>query len=214
MVDERTYKYEVMLAFWLSVELEKVEETRVLIEIDPIIEQIVINLRDNAAIWLKSQAKINERRLSKGLSFLLKTKEEEKGNKIEQTKKGAPSQDYEGIDMNEAEEGEEIQGSKFSRFKGAIKEKANDKLPETKSQEEIDAELDLLKQLKTTAKIRNLFDVQKLKDYIKSKIGSPFSTNVLRIALNFKEVTIASTLVAFYKVQLDEQMLVRAIKTN
>lgn len=35
--------------------------------------------------------------------------------------------------MNEAEEGEEIQGSKFSRFKGAIKEKANDKLPETKS---------------------------------------------------------------------------------
>ena len=102
--------------------------------------------------------------------------------------------------MNEAEEGEEIQGSKFSRFKGAIKEKANDKLPETKSKEEIDAELDLLKQLKTTAKIRNLFDVQKLKDYIKSKIGSPFSTNVLRIALNFKEVTIASTLVAFYKV--------------
>ena len=83
MVDERTYKYEAMLAFWLSVELEKVEETRVLIEIDPIIEQIVINLRDNAAIWLKSQAKINERRLSKGLSFLLKTKEEEKGNKIE-----------------------------------------------------------------------------------------------------------------------------------
>lgn len=83
MVDERTYKYEVMLAFWLSVELEKVEETRVLIEIDPIIEQIVINLRDNAAIWLKSQTKINERRHSKGLSFLLKTKEEEKGNKIE-----------------------------------------------------------------------------------------------------------------------------------
>jgi hypothetical protein len=70
IVDERTYKYEVMLAFWLSIELEKVEEARVLVEIDPIIEQIVINLRDNGAIWLKSQTRLNEKRKLKGLSFL------------------------------------------------------------------------------------------------------------------------------------------------
>ena len=49
---------------------------------------------------------------------------------------------------------------------------------------------------------------------MKSKVGSPFCTNVLRIALNLKEVTIASLLVAFYSVHLDEKMLVRALKTN
>ena len=32
--DERTYKYEVMLAFWLAIEKEKVEEARAMVEID------------------------------------------------------------------------------------------------------------------------------------------------------------------------------------
>lgn len=59
-----------------------------------------------------------------------------------------------------------------------------------------------------------MLEIQDLKGYLKSKVGSPFCTNVLRIALNFKEVTISSTLVAFYNVHLDEKMLVRAIKTN
>jgi len=49
---------------------------------------------------------------------------------------------------------------------------------------------------------------------MKSKVGSPFCTNVLRIALNFKEVSIASVLVYDYAVCLDEKMIVRAIKTN
>ena len=47
-----------------------------------------------------------------------------------------------------------------------------------------------------------------------SEVGSPFCTNVLRIALNKKEGMIASTLVAKYSVQLDQKMLIRAIKAN
>ena len=62
--------------------------------------------------------------------------------------------------------------------------------------------------------IRGKKDVEDLKIIMKSKVGSPFTTNVLRIALNFKEVSIASMLVYAYNVSLDESMLVRAIKTN
>lgn len=46
------------------------------------------------------------------------------------------------------------------------------------------------------------------------KVGAPFCTNVLRVALNFKEVKIASTLIAYYNVNLDEKMIIRAIKIN
>jgi hypothetical protein len=49
---------------------------------------------------------------------------------------------------------------------------------------------------------------------MKRRVGMPFCTNVLRVALNFKEEMIASTLIAFYKISLDEQMVIRALKTN
>lgn len=44
--------------------------------------------------------------------------------------------------------------------------------------------------------------------------GIPFNTNVLRIALNKQEEKIASTIIAFYNVIIDEAMLIRAIKTK
>ena len=46
------------------------------------------------------------------------------------------------------------------------------------------------------------------------RVGAPFCTNVLRVALNFKEEMVASSLVANYNVQLDKRMIVRALKTN
>ena len=46
------------------------------------------------------------------------------------------------------------------------------------------------------------------------KVGAPFCTNVLRIALNSKEESIASTIISKYNVFVDEKMLIRAIKTN
>ena len=63
-------------------------------------------------------------------------------------------------------------------------------------------------------KIRDEKDLKILKAHMKSTVGSPFCTNVLRIALNKREGMIASVLVAFYKVQLDQKMLIRAIKAN
>jgi len=36
--DERTYKYEVMIAFWLAIDLGKDQEARTMISIDPLVE--------------------------------------------------------------------------------------------------------------------------------------------------------------------------------
>ena len=44
-VDDKTYKYEIMIAFWLAVDLLKNEEAATMIEIDPLVAEIVINLR-------------------------------------------------------------------------------------------------------------------------------------------------------------------------
>jgi len=48
---------------------------------------------------------------------------------------------------------------------------------------------------------------------MKEKVGIPFCTNVLRVALNMKEEMIASMLVSDYSVHVDQFMIVRAIKT-
>ena len=87
-------------------------------------------------------------------------------------------------------------------------------MPVVKSLEELEDEAKRLQQVRTSSHIRNQQDVWDLRRIMYSKVGSPFCTNVLRIALNFKEMSIASILVYKYEVALDEKMLVRAIKTN
>ena len=47
-----------------------------------------------------------------------------------------------------------------------------------------------------------------------SDVGLAFNTNILKIALNFKEEKIASVLIAEYKVDMQEEMIIRAIKTT
>jgi hypothetical protein len=50
---------------------------------------------------------------------------------------------------------------------------------------------------------------------MQTKVGMPFLTNVLRVALNMKEEMIACVLVFHYSrsLAIDEKMIVRAIKT-
>ena len=83
-----------------------------------------------------------------------------------------------------------------------------------KSGEELDAELARLELNKKISQINNIEELQDIKGYLKSKVGIPFCTNLLRIALNIKETSCASVLVAFYHVQFDQKMMIRAIKTN
>ena len=62
--------------------------------------------------------------------------------------------------------------------------------------------------------IENKTELEEIKSFLKSKVGAPFCTNVLRIALNMKEESIASIIVSYYSINLDEKMIIRAIKTN
>ena len=50
---------------------------------------------------------------------------------------------------------------------------------------------------------------------MQEKIGAPFVTNVLRVALNYREERLAGLIVAEYpSVLMDEKMIIRGIRTN
>lgn len=68
--DARDFKYELMLAFWLAVELDKLEEAQALISVDPLIEKIILNLRENGYIMRKAQRRLIERRRLKNMGFI------------------------------------------------------------------------------------------------------------------------------------------------
>ena len=40
-----------MIAFWLACYLKKVETAKILVTIDPIVEEIILNLRENGLVW-------------------------------------------------------------------------------------------------------------------------------------------------------------------
>ena len=48
---------------------------------------------------------------------------------------------------------------------------------------------------------------------LSTEAGLKFNNNALRIALNMQEEKIASLLIAYYYVRIDEVMVLRAIKT-
>ena len=57
---------------------------------------------------------------------------------------------------------------------------------------------------------KELLEIQFL---LKNQVGLTFNTNVMRIALNMQEEKIASLIAAYYFVKIDEEMILRAVKT-
>ena len=57
-------------------------------------------------------------------------------------------------------------------------------------------------------------DLLEIKFLLKTKVALTFNTNVMRIALNMQEERIASLLAAYYFIKVDEEMILRAIKTG
>jgi hypothetical protein len=45
--DSRSYKYELLISFWLSIHLEKLAFAQYIYSLDPIVEKILQNLRKN-----------------------------------------------------------------------------------------------------------------------------------------------------------------------
>jgi hypothetical protein len=56
-------------------------------------------------------------------------------------------------------------------------------------------------------------ELAQIKAWLKTPVGTIFNTNVMRVALNMQEERIASLLIAYYNVRIDEEMILRAIKT-
>lgn len=62
-----------------------------------------------------------------------------------------------------------------------------------------------------------LEDEEELADILwllKSEAGCTFNTNIMRIALNLEEEKIASLILAYYDSKLDDEMVLRAVKTQ
>jgi hypothetical protein len=62
--------------------------------------------------------------------------------------------------------------------------------------------------------IENEQDLKDIKFLLQTYVATTFNTNVMRIALNMQEEKIASLLIAYYQVKIDEEMVLRAIKTG
>ena len=43
--DQRTFKYEVLICFWLCIHLDRLELAQLLYDHDPIVEKILVNMR-------------------------------------------------------------------------------------------------------------------------------------------------------------------------
>jgi len=56
-------------------------------------------------------------------------------------------------------------------------------------------------------------DLLEIKALLKTSVSLTFNTNVMRIALNMQEEKIACLLVAYYYIKIDEEMILRAVKT-
>jgi hypothetical protein len=68
-----------------------------------------------------------------------------------------------------------------------------------------------LEKKKGIADMEDLLDVHWL---MKGEAGLTFNTNIMRIALNLHEEKIASIIVAFYNSTVDDEMVLRAVKTQ
>ena len=56
-------------------------------------------------------------------------------------------------------------------------------------------------------------ELLEIKFLLTQSVGLIFNTNVMRIALNMQEEKIASIIAAYYYVKIDEEMILRAVKT-
>ena len=68
--DHRTFKYEVLIAFWLTIHLQKLEASKLVYDLDPIIEKVVKNLRNaGKAVLDEKRAREEEERKRGVLGF-------------------------------------------------------------------------------------------------------------------------------------------------
>ena len=119
-MDDRTFKYEVMISFWLATHMGKLPEAQFLYNLDPLIQKVVKNLRQNGRRIL---AKKNERTFRRSQSiFSTKKKksadsvndgegddsEDEKEKlRLSRASEHAGEGEYEGIELENSDDEED-----------------------------------------------------------------------------------------------------------
>lgn len=73
IVDEKAFKYEVMLSFWLAIHLEKIEEARCLFELDPLMGKVVSNLLNYGKVILEKRRERHRFKQQKSMFALNKS---------------------------------------------------------------------------------------------------------------------------------------------
>ena len=61
-VNDRDFKCDALIAFWLCVELEKLEEAKFLSKMEPIVAKTIKNIRENGHIVKKKKYEVLKRR--------------------------------------------------------------------------------------------------------------------------------------------------------
>ena len=73
--DENTYRYEVLLAFWLCIHLEKLDAAKLVYNLDDIIKSVVVNLQTKGKDVLKKK-KMEEEQKKKGVLGIFSSKKQ------------------------------------------------------------------------------------------------------------------------------------------
>lgn len=176
--DSRTFKYEVLISFWLCIHMERLELAQLIHQQDPILEKILQNLRRSA-------------RESKRKGTLLLPQQPASGQGTGDNDSNSDKK----TDLN-------AKGKKqLTKIEPEVKSGDG---PKSQGRSDFDAML---------YGLNSIEELKEIKELLKTAVGQTFNTNVMRIALNMQEERIASLLIAYYTVRVDEEMVLRAIKT-
>jgi len=198
----------VLIAFWLSIHLQKIEAAKLIYDMDPIIEKTVNNLRIQGKELIEQKRKEEE---EKGKSFFKvfqrrgKTASQEQSN---QNAGGSPSLSESSMRIkdgsNESPPVEDTSNynnlSNFGGFPAAFggakmsdsskpktfNSRFGGNSPSVRKKTSFDRNLDPLR-----GGISGTEDLKELKWILHSTVAIPFNTNIMKIALNFQEEKIA-----------------------
>ena len=156
--------------------------------IDPVIEQIIKNLRENGEVDLRLKRK-KEAEKRKQINFVLVD----------------DNQDSQGDSEGDGPRG-------FQKGDGRGYHQKTNLLPDIHDQESKGQFEDEL-----TYNITSAEDLEEVRYLLTQKgveVGIPFNTNVLRILLNMKESALAAAVPVLYNIEIDEKIMLRAIKAR
>eukprot|EP00347_Sterkiella_histriomuscorum_P019128 403342842 len=234
ILEARPFTFELLICFWVALHLNKFEYAQYLHSQDVLLERIISNMRKLGQTHLieEKERKLIELQKSKKKSkdekglpkkkssfskFFNNNKEDDGQTKAESKLETYNDGGYQVTSPNllSPPQGRSIRFekksslvSKFSINDGQslFDEGSSDIYSAGKRRNDLNYEM--------RYGFTDEKDLQEIRFLMKTDAAKTFNTNVLRIALNMQEEKIASIIVALYQCKIDEEMVLRSIKTN